>query len=263
MAAATAATTTAATTATATTLTRADCTYTAQFCEENAYLLSKALARASVAPSERLFAVFATNPRRAVPLLRQRAGRAPDGLCVWDYHVFVIEAAEAAGGAIVWDLDTTLPFPCALCDYVAEALPPVAHARYRRRYRVVPARALWRHFASDRAHMRAPGDGGEWLAPPPPYPPIAPSSGGAGCGCMAEEGAAAATVHWLPEYLDVGGGSGGGSSSGSEGTASESDDDEGGGDGGGGGDLGSGTELGFVLNGERALLRFFAQRSSP
>jgi hypothetical protein len=45
---------------------------------------------------------------------------------VWDYHVFVIEAAHGRlRRARVWDLDTRLPFPCSLDDYTHAALRPV------------------------------------------------------------------------------------------------------------------------------------------
>ncbi|PNH06899.1 Protein N-terminal glutamine amidohydrolase [Tetrabaena socialis] len=118
-------------------------------------------------------------------------------------------AAAGPSGVLVWDLDTTLPLPCSLEQYAREALkaeldlnsryrsiPPTssswpggparthrfpagagaANAQHRaasdarRRYRVVPAAAYLRHFASDRSHMRRPD--GSWNAPPPAYPPL-------------------------------------------------------------------------------------------
>lgn len=70
-------------------------------------------------------------------------------------------------------------------------------------YRVVPARLLLRHFASDRSHMVGQGGKG-WLALPPPWP------------CLVAESGATNT---LPAYLDfteLGGPDLGGSQSGEE-----------------------------------------------
>ncbi len=38
----------------------------------------------------------------------------------WDYHV-VLVGVDASGSWAVWDLDTTLPFPCPLHTYLAAA----------------------------------------------------------------------------------------------------------------------------------------------
>lgn len=216
-------------------------------------LLSKRLVDAGVADASCVFVVFVSNARRQTPLWYQKAGHGQEGLVIWDYHVFVVEASHRGMPVPrAWDLDTTLPFPCPLVDYACMALRPV-RAPYERWYRVVPAEVLWGHFASDRSHMRLPD--GSWSAPPPPYPCfVAPD------GC----------TNRLNEYLDVapdsGGGDrgGGGSRSGSES-----------GDGGGGLDTadneftglagaaaagGDGTPfaepLGCAMP-ERAMLRFF------
>ncbi|KAJ3114958.1 hypothetical protein HDU96_001399 [Phlyctochytrium bullatum] len=82
---------------------------------------------------------------------------------------------------LVFDQDTTLPFPCLLEDYAAIALPPqffgipeeeltAEDLEEERRYRVVPATVLLKHFASDRSHMRR--ESGEWIAKPPEEPCI-------------------------------------------------------------------------------------------
>ncbi|KAI8474772.1 MAG: N-terminal glutamine amidase-domain-containing protein [Monoraphidium minutum] len=203
-------------------LERAACSYTSCYCEENALLLSKRLAQAGAAPADRLYVVFVTNRLRQTPLWFQRAGRDEDGLVVWDYHVFVVEAPHGAlRCARVWDLDTRLPFPCPLPDYAAATLPPVRE-EYDRVYRAVPAPHLWRHFASDRSHMRAPGGG--WAAPPPPYPPFVAESDGC--------------ANRLQAYLDVaeayprGGGPGDGSDDDGSGGGSGGDGGSGSGDGG-------------------------------
>ena len=188
---------------------RETCAYTASYCEENIYLLIRQLAERFKLELPSLFAVFISNRARATPLFQQRAGRGEHKLCLWDYHVLLLCRLEAAAGdpagiavagaalaagqqaqsTLVLDLDTLLPFPCPLPVYATEALqagcislPPELH----RVYRVVPARLLLRHFASDRRHML--DEGGSWLASPPPYPPIVTPYG---------------TANSLHHYLDM------------------------------------------------------------
>ncbi|XP_052842837.1 protein N-terminal glutamine amidohydrolase isoform X2 [Drosophila gunungcola] len=73
---------------------------------------------------------------------------------------------------LVFDLDTTLPFPTYFHKYVTEtfrsdlALRPEHH----RFFRVIPADTYLIEFSSDRRHMRRPD--GSWIKPPPSYPPI-------------------------------------------------------------------------------------------
>lgn len=55
----------------------------------------------------------------------------------------------------VYDLDTTLPFPCSLTDYIIESFQPhrILTAEYQRCFRLIPAGLFLQHFASDRSHM--------------------------------------------------------------------------------------------------------------
>lgn len=147
----------------------------------------------SVYPSlvdDRVFVVFVSNAFSEVRLFRQRIGDpAKDGSVLWDYHVFVVvkpaattlaqtcrcgEGEQCPCGAWIFDLDTTLPFPCALATYarhglrahLATAGRPVSAAsssaalaarrRRERLFRVVGATDFLANFASDRSHMLAP-----------------------------------------------------------------------------------------------------------
>ncbi len=148
-----------------------------------------------------------------MPIWRQRASSRENGLVTWDYHVICLQRrpADADGGAasLAWDLDTTLPFPCAFDRYFREAIRPnaqlhfeffrclawepagssparrrprraahpaaAAAARARRRYRVVGAAAYLRGFASNRQHMLK--EDGSWKAPPPDYPCVVAQDG--------------------------------------------------------------------------------------
>lgn len=145
-----------------------DFKYTACYCEENAWHLIENLVSTSMATQAELFACFISNRNKTIPIFHQRSSARDDGLVVWDYHVIVIQSGE--GEELVWDLDTTLPFPCTLDEYEQKALAdiPQGPEEHQRLYRLIPARDYLEHFASDRSHMKGPD--GSWLAPPPPWP---------------------------------------------------------------------------------------------
>ncbi|EFN57465.1 hypothetical protein CHLNCDRAFT_13094, partial [Chlorella variabilis] len=144
---------------------RSDCVYTACWCEENVWWLAQQLV--AQLPAWRLAIIFISNSHKMVPVWYQRAGLGK--VVCWDYHVLLV-AQQEGGEALVFDLDTTLPFPCSLADYRRHALLGAANLpqHYRRFYRVVPGALFVRHFASDRSHMR--DEAGAWLHTPPPYP---------------------------------------------------------------------------------------------
>jgi protein N-terminal glutamine amidohydrolase len=165
--------------------------YTACYCEENVANLARALLSGggNGADYEELLVAFVSNAGKACPIWHQRTSAAAadaDEPVVWDYHVVLLgrrKAATSAAGVTssssyeVLDLDSRLPFPAPARDYVAAAFRPhePLRAAYRQRFRVVPAAAYLRQFASDRRHMRRPGGdavGGAWSAPPPAYPPL-------------------------------------------------------------------------------------------
>lgn len=138
--------------------------YTSCFCEENAIRLQQQLSSGS---SSRFFACFLSNGSGVLPLWKQQAGNAEkDGVIFWDYHVFVVECRSFGGTSgedgveiYVWDLDSTLPFPCTLEEYVRCAIKPwiwlqVAKSEVEHRvFRLCGKEALSR-FSSDRRHMK-------------------------------------------------------------------------------------------------------------
>ncbi|AQK85555.1 Protein N-terminal glutamine amidohydrolase [Zea mays] len=77
----------------------------------------------------------------------------------------------------VWDLDSDLPFPSPLIQYVSEAIQPLSfgNSRYARLFRVVHAPVFLQSFASDRSHMKDPE--GNWIQLPPKYEPIVAEDG--------------------------------------------------------------------------------------
>lgn len=147
------------------------CTYTACYCEENVWKLA-ALAKENCSLHElsKCYCVFISNKSKKIPLWQQKASKAADGLVVWDYHVIFVY--QERRGSLVFDLDTNLGFPCTFKEYALACIgdEKTLKQEYRRMFRVIPAIEFLSSFASDRSHMV--NEKGEWLAPPPKYPPI-------------------------------------------------------------------------------------------
>lgn len=163
--------------------------HTPYYCEENVYLLCKKLCEDGIAKTDGsdLFVVFISNEKNQIPLWHQRASHRADGVILWDYHVICVQKRkEKLLPDLVWDLDSSLPFPSPLATYVAETIRPSFQlfSEFQRVFRVVHAPIFLKSFASDRRHMKDPS--GNWNATPPSYEVIA-----------AEDG----TVHNLNEYL--------------------------------------------------------------
>ncbi|ORY47872.1 hypothetical protein BCR33DRAFT_714926 [Rhizoclosmatium globosum] len=131
--------------------TKADFTHTPCYCEENTLLLLKQLI--SQLPSDtKGYAVFVSNPSKSIPIWHQTKGN-----------------PVSSTSFLVYDLDSTLPFPSTAEVYSKLALPILDPelTKYHRYYRVVEAHEYFKTFASDRRHMQKDG---EWMAPPPSYP---------------------------------------------------------------------------------------------
>ncbi|KAF7804073.1 protein N-terminal glutamine amidohydrolase [Senna tora] len=122
-----------------------------------------------------------------IALWHQKASKRADGIVLWDYHVICI---QKSGGdpPLVWDLDSSLPFPSPLASYVSETIRPSFQLfpDYLRLFRIVHAPIFLQCFASDRRHMR--DSDGNWSAEPPQHEPI-----------VAEDG----TVNNLNEYFNI------------------------------------------------------------
>lgn len=137
-----------------------------------------------------LFVAFISNDHKQVPLWHQRASKRADGLTIWDYHVICIQrTGEGQDIFQVWDLDSTLPFPSPLSQYITEAIQPSfqVYPEYQRFFRVVHGPLFFRNFASDRRHMK--DSAGNWVHQPPAYEPIVAADG---------------TVHNLDKYVKIG-----------------------------------------------------------
>ena len=147
-----------------------DCVYTSCYCEENVWKLCDYIRNSH--SSDLLsdyFVVFISNPLEQIPLWKQKAGRLEDDhFVVWDYHVILVDKI----GQLVFDLDTTLSFPCSLNEYLEHCIgsDSLITKEYRRCFRIIPAKGFLERFASDRSRMKKPD--GTWIKPPPSYDSI-------------------------------------------------------------------------------------------
>jgi hypothetical protein len=109
-------------------------------------------------------------------MFNQRASKTPETVILWDYHVILLQATHDHQ-LLIYDLDSVLPYPCPLHDYVEYSFPhpDTLPAEYAPLARVIPAESFLRNFFSDRSHMRLPTGG--WSAPPPSYACIQTQAG--------------------------------------------------------------------------------------
>lgn len=94
--------------------------------------------------------------------------------CLQDYHVIFIYAPDER--AVVYDLDSDLPFPTHFWKYANETFrsDETLHPELHGRFRVIPATVFLQNFSSNRGHMKR--QDGSWIKTPPNYPPISTSS---------------------------------------------------------------------------------------
>jgi len=172
-----------------------ECEYASCYCEENVWKLCQRLQeKEDLQHLRRASAVFISNPGRSVPLWRQKAGSGAEKVVVWDYHVILVYIGDDS--AMIYDLDTTLPFPASFNEYCEATFGSDDQLKegYHRKLRRVPAEMYLATFASDRRHMkRVDGEGNdEWLQPPPPW------------ACIKTD----AAIHNLDSFIDMTEGSG-------------------------------------------------------
>ncbi|KAF9518178.1 hypothetical protein BS47DRAFT_1338433 [Hydnum rufescens UP504] len=139
-------------------------TYTAQYCEENIYLLAKSFC-SEEGDHRQSYAVFISNVSRNVALFNQQASQAPQLPVLWDYHVLLltVESRQTPNDDLtvsIWDYDTRLGFPCPFDVYMIGTFPDIISdisascgLDLVSHFRVVPTSDFLDHFASDRSHM--------------------------------------------------------------------------------------------------------------
>lgn len=148
--------------------------YVPFWCEENAW---RFLARGAGGHGGALsYALFILPRKGSVAVFSQKAGRAGDGLVLWDYHVVVLLGAQADGaGGTGWkayDFDSSLPAGISADFWLEASFGRLAsfgaegevHAPL---FRPVDGAEFAGRFFSDRSHMR--NSDGSWMKPPPPW----------------------------------------------------------------------------------------------
>ena len=112
------------------------------------------------------FAVFITNPVQRTYLRYQKSGKPnKHGLVIWDYHVIFLNKLEN-NTVWVYDLDSSLPFPCEFNEYFNKALGFQMKGKPNTYFRVCESRVFIEEFSSDRSHMIK---NGEYLSKPPDW----------------------------------------------------------------------------------------------
>ena len=110
-------------------------------------------------------------------MLNQLASGNPKKPCFWDYHVILLKSSKVVKKgktvieAQILDMDSHLPFPCALEDYLDGTFEMHFADKddaknYAPLFRVIRAEIYLQEFYSDRMHMMKDG---KWLAKPPSY----------------------------------------------------------------------------------------------
>lgn len=142
------------------------------FCEENVWRLAyrkSAHANDDATSIADWFVVFISNATKSVPMFQQRAAAEnSEQPCCWDYHVILVSASSTKHTVLVWDMDSRLPYPCLLTEYLEASFPYEYSKQYTPAFRLVKAASFLKTFSSDRMHMFN-AETNTWNAPPPTY----------------------------------------------------------------------------------------------
>ncbi|GAA5875353.1 hypothetical protein JCM16303_000594 [Sporobolomyces ruberrimus] len=167
--------------------------YTSFYCEENVYLLVKALSTHQEVRA--VWACFVSNLNRTAILFNQKASRRGEeqgSYVIWDYHVFAVAALRTEEGerTVSIDRDSNLGPVVELENYIEQTFHPllfreqILDPELESRVRIVPGDDFLRNFASDRSHMLVANNLSRqheatatlttplYVHPPPSYPPI-------------------------------------------------------------------------------------------
>lgn len=113
------------------------------FCEENIWWLGKSLHEEGMALENQYVLIF-SNDKKVTPMLYQG-----ERLVVWDYHVVLYCQEEA----IIFDFNSSLPFPCGVKRYFSRSFSPQLPIEYQVYVRKIAMTEYHENFYSDRSHM--------------------------------------------------------------------------------------------------------------
>ena len=95
--------------------------YCSHFCEENVLMLGQQLIDVCKSDGSSVYAMFISSDDKYTPLWRQRLGQeSQGGFVAWDYHVVLLIKSENGADDLIYDADSTLPYPCPLLLYINE-----------------------------------------------------------------------------------------------------------------------------------------------
>ncbi len=102
--------------------------YTSCFCEENVYLLAKKCITIDATTKCESFVVFISSRSKQTPIWCQKSGRSNESPVVWDYHVVLLVRENSCDAnnpnSVIFDIDSTLPFPCRAAKYFVQSFKP-------------------------------------------------------------------------------------------------------------------------------------------
>lgn len=113
--------------------------YSSCYCEENVYQLGKQLLfdreEAMTEKGDQLFVIFISNLNQQTLIWSQRQSPDPKEPVCWDYHVVLCCRNDnlREEDNLIFDFDSTMPFPVPLSRYIQEAFRPniQIQARFR------------------------------------------------------------------------------------------------------------------------------------
>ncbi|CAF1195741.1 unnamed protein product [Adineta steineri] len=154
------------------TVKRDECIYTSCYCEENIWKLCESWKQNDPNHLDNLYAIFISNERRQIPIWKQKSGY-NDYPVTWVLYFLQYQIDQSVSPTIIYDFDSTLPFPVSARDYLQSAIRDEINLsrKFHRMFRVIPAQEYLNTFASDRSHMLS-ADKITYNKPPPSYPAI-------------------------------------------------------------------------------------------
>lgn len=177
------------------------------YCEENVWRLAYRRMHKKESIDKQYYVAFVSNPSKCVCYFYQRAAEDPTRAVFWDYHVILLEEDSAGSGeTLVLDIDSYLPYPCTLTEYLQQAFPELSDPRNAKHlqdlmkmapiFRLVDSAVFLRYFSSDRRHMWDSARQ-KWKESPPMYACIQ------GEYITNDEESASFSKHNLMSYIDM------------------------------------------------------------
>jgi len=140
--------------------------YTANYCEENIWHLCQHDYLSGYSKN----VLIISNGSKNCPFYAQKSAQGNNPVW-WDYHVVLLASKDDEH--LLYDFDSTLPFPSSLRDYLHYTFPNSENwlPKDLPLFKAIGAADYSRSFTSDRSHMKDAS--GMWIFTPPVWAPIA------------------------------------------------------------------------------------------